>query len=62
MIVDKWSIVKMEILLNMGKQLAKARGFSNSSTAVFNDLTIIIVMENFYQFSPITRHLFWGEP
>ncbi len=38
MIVDELSMVKMEMLSNMGKQLAKARGLSNSSTAVFGGL------------------------
>lgn len=42
MIIDKINIIKLEILSNMGKQLEKAHGLSNSSTVVFNDLFIII--------------------
>lgn len=61
MIVDKLSIFEIEILLNIGKQLAKARSFSNLSTAVFNDLPIIIVMGDFYQFLPITGQRLWNE-
>ncbi len=53
MIVDELSMVKMEMLSNMGKQLAKARGFSNFSTAVLGGLPIVIVMGDFYQFLPI---------
>lgn len=55
------SIVELEMLSNIEKQLAKARGFSNSSTAKFGGLPIIMVIENFYQFSPISGHLLWGK-
>ncbi len=61
-IVDEISMVELEMLSNMGKQLAKARGLSNSSMAVFGDLPIIIVMEDFYQFSPIVDRPLWGKP
>ena len=54
-------MVKLEMLSNMGKQLAKARGLSNFNMAVFGGLLIVIVMENFYQFPPIAGRLFWGE-
>ena len=53
MIVDEISMVKLEILSNIRKQLAKACGLSNSSMAVFGGLPIVIVMKNFYQFLPI---------
>ncbi len=48
MIVDEISMVKLEILSNMEKQLAKARGLSNSSTAMFGGLLIVIVIGDFY--------------
>lgn len=60
-IVNKINIVKLKMLFNIGKQLAKACGFSNSSIAMFENLPIIIVMENFYQFFLIAGHLFWGK-
>ncbi len=62
MIVDEISIVELEMLSNMRKQLAKARGLSNFSTAVFGGLPIIIVMGDFYQFPPIAGRPLWGEP
>lgn len=62
MIVDEISMVKLEMLSNIGKQLAKARGLSNSSTAVFGGLPIVIVMGNFYQFPPIAGRPLWGKP
>ncbi len=62
MIMDELSIVEMEMLSNMGKLLAKARGLSNSSIAMFGGLPIVIVMEDFYQFLPIAEQPLWGEP
>ncbi len=62
MIIDKKNMVKLQILSNMEKQLAKARGFSNFSTAVFGGLPIVIVMRDFYQFLPIADRLLWGKP
>lgn len=57
MIVDKISIVELEILSKIGKQLAKAWGLSNSSMVVFGTLPIVIIIGNFYQFFPIASHL-----
>ncbi len=59
--MDEISIVELEILSNIGKQLAKAWGLLNSSMAMFGGLPIIIVMGNFYQFSPIAGRLLWGK-
>ncbi len=61
-IVDEISMVELKMLSNMGKQLAKARGFSNSSTAVFGGLPIFIVIGDFYKFPPIASRSLWGEP
>ncbi len=62
MIVDEISMVEQEMLSNMGKQLAKACALSNSGTAVFGGLPIVIVMGDFYQFPPIAGRSLWGEP
>ncbi len=48
MIVNEISIVKLEMISNMEKQLAKVSDFSNSSMAVFGGLFIIIIIGNFY--------------
>lgn len=55
-------MVKLEMFSNMGKQLAKARGLSNSSIAMFESLSIIIIMGDFYQFLSIIGHPLWGKP
>lgn len=60
-IIDKIGIIKPEMLFNMEKQLAKARGLSNSSITVFEGLLNVIIMENFYQFLFIAVCLLWGK-
>lgn len=60
-IMDEMSMVKLEILSKIRKQLAKACGFSNYNTVVFGRLSIIIVMGDFSQFLPITGHLLWSK-
>ncbi len=62
MIVDEISMVELEMMSNMEKQLAKAWGLSNSSTAVFGGLPIVIIIEDFYQFLPIAGRPLWGKP
>ena len=59
---DEINMDKLEMLSNIGKQLVKARGLSNSSMVVFSGLSIVIVMGDFYQFLFIAEHLLWGEP
>ena len=55
-------MVELEILFNIGKQLAKARGISNSRIAVFGSFPIVISMGDLYQFPPIAKCPLWGEP
>lgn len=46
--VDKISMIKLEMLFNLKKQLAKAYTLLNSSIAIFGDFPIVIVIKNFY--------------
>ena len=62
MIMDEICIVELKILSNMGKQLAKARGLSNSNMVVFRGLPIVKVMGDFYQFLHIAGRPLWGKP
>lgn len=48
MIMDKLSIIKIEMLFNMEKQLAKAYNLFNFSIAMFDGLPIVIIMRDFY--------------
>lgn len=52
--MDKINKVKLEILFNIGKSLTKARNLLNFNLTIFEGLFIVIVMENFYPFLPIT--------
>ena len=51
-------MIKLKILSNIEKQLAKACGLSNSNIVIFKYLPIIIVMEKFYQFFFIADYFF----
>lgn len=62
LIIDEISMVELDMLSNIGKQLAKARGLGNDSTAVFGGLPIVILMGDFYQFSPVVGRPLWGQP
>lgn len=61
MIMDKINIIKLKMLSNIKKQLAKTCSLSNSDIIIFRYLSIIIVMRNFYQFFLIIDHFFWSK-
>ncbi len=54
-------MVELDMLSNIAKQLAKTRGLSNESTAMFGGLPIVILIEDFYQFPPVIGRLLWEE-
>ncbi len=60
-IIDEVCMVELDMLSNMAKQLAKARGFSIKSTIIFGRLLIVIFMEDFYQFPPMIGQPLWEE-
>lgn len=41
-------MIKLDILLNIVKQFAKAYNISNNSLTLFGDLSIMITMSDFY--------------
>lgn len=43
--------ISMDMFSNIIKQLAKARDFISETIAIFKTLSILIPIENFYQFS-----------
>ncbi len=54
-------MVVLDMLSNIAKQLAKARGLLSESTAMFGGLPIVILMGDFYQFLPVIGQLFCEE-
>lgn len=61
LIIDEVSMVELDMLSNMAKQLAKARGLASESTAMFEGLPIVILMGDFYQLPPIIGRPLWDE-
>ncbi len=61
LIIDKASMVELDMLSNIAKQLAKARDLSSESTAMFGGLPIVILMGDFYQFLPVIGRTLWEE-
>lgn len=61
LIIDEVSMVELDMLSNITKQLAKARGLTGESTAMFGGLPIVILMEDFYQFPPVIGRPLWDE-
>lgn len=55
-------MIQLEMLSNIEKQLAKASSLLNSSTVVFEDLSIIIIIENFNQIFIIINYFLWDKP
>lgn len=59
LIIDEVSIGKLDMLLNITKQLVKARGLIGKSIAMFGGLSIVILIGDFYQFSSVIGRLLW---
>ena len=53
MIVNKISMVELNILSDIVTQLAKARDIYYNSIVIFSSLPIVIIMGDLYQFLPI---------
>lgn len=49
------------ILLNIIKQLAKAKSFTYKSTIMFGSLLIVILIEDFHKFFLIIGRLLWDK-
>lgn len=62
LIIDELSMIPLGLLAIMDKQLRKARGAIVSSTALFGDLPLVILMGDFYQFAPVSGYALWDSP
>lgn len=61
LIIDKVSIVKLNILLNIIKQLAKAKDLISENITIFERLFIVILIKDCYQFFFIIGCLLWNK-
>ncbi len=61
LIIDEVSMVELDMLSNIAKQLAKARGLLSESTTMFGVLPIVILIRDFYQFPLVIDRPFWEE-
>ncbi len=61
LIIIEVSMVMLDMLSNIVKQLAKAKGLSSESTAMFRGLPIVILIGGFYQFPPVIGQPLWEE-
>ena len=62
MIVDEVSMIDLKLLTIIDKQLQKAKSSDTSSTTFFEGLSLVVLIEDFYQFVPVTEKALWDEP
>lgn len=62
LIIDEPSIIFLELLATINKQLDKARGAIVSSTALFVGLHLLILICDFNQFTLVNGHALWNLP
>lgn len=53
MIIDKINIILLKLLIIVNIELNQAKTKSNNNTVVLDGLAIMILIEDFYQFSSI---------
>lgn len=59
LIVDKVSIIDLKLFTSIDQQLIKARRISSNSTLVFSGLSLVVLMDDFYQFALIQEKILW---
>lgn len=62
LILDKISIVFLRLLGMIDMRLGQAKSKTNNDNAILGGLALVIVMEDFYQFFPITGRSLWTGP
>lgn len=62
LIIDELNMIPLGLLATIDKQLHKAQGAIVSSTALFSDLPLVILMGNFYQFVLVNDYALWDLP
>lgn len=46
-------MIDLKLLISIDQQLHKVKGLSSHSTTVFGGLSLVVLMGDFYQFSPV---------
>lgn len=59
MIIDKINIISLKLLAIVNVLLSQAKKKLDIDTAVFSELAIMILIKDFYQFSPIIKKFLW---
>lgn len=62
LIINKLSMIQLELFAKMDKQLHKTRDLINSLMTLFNSLFLIILIGDFYQFGLVSGRLLWDRP
>ena len=62
LIIDELSIIYLGLFVSINKQLRKGRGVIASSLALFGGLFLVVFMDDFYQFAPVSGYALWDLP
>lgn len=62
LVVNEVTMIDLKLLILMDKQLQKVKRLNISSTSIFGGLPLIVLMEDFYQFTLVTRKTLWDNP
>lgn len=60
LILDKISIISLRLLVTIDMHLNQTKSKTNNDIAVLDDLSLIIVMGDFYQFLPVNTRSLWN--
>ncbi len=55
-------MVYLKLLSSVDMHLSQAIGKTNNDIAVLGGLTLVIIMEDFYQFPPVVGRSLWTHP
>ncbi len=61
-VIDKMSMVSLNLLTTVDLHLGKAKASHENSSAVLSGLPVVIFLGDFFQFCPVTRRSLWEVP
>ena len=62
LVIDEISMLDLKMFATINQQLLQAKGLSSESTAIFGELSMVLLMGDFYQFAPVTGQALWEKP